>query len=107
MATMTQAWLVVVLVGVATIVVKSIGPVLLGGRDLPLRIASLIGLLAPALLGALVAINTFGSGRSLVLDERALGVAAAAIAIWRKAPVLLVVVIAAAVTAVARALLSA
>jgi branched-subunit amino acid transport protein len=105
-AAMTQAWLVVVLVGVATIVIKSIGPVLLGGRDLPPRIASLIGLLAPALLGALVAINTFGSGRSLVLDERALGVAAAAaVAIWRKAPVLLVVVIAAAVTAVARALL--
>ncbi len=97
---MTQAWVVVVLVGLATIAIKSIGPVLLGGRDLPPRIASLIGLLAPALLGALVAINTFGSGRSLVLDERALGVAAAAVAIWRKAPVLLVVVIAAAVTAV-------
>jgi branched-subunit amino acid transport protein len=105
MATMTQAWIVVVLVGLATIAIKSIGPVLFGGRDLPPRIASLIGLLAPALLGALVAINTFGSGRSLVVDERALGVAAAAIAIWRKAPVLLVVVIAAAVTAVARALL--
>jgi predicted branched-subunit amino acid permease/branched-subunit amino acid transport protein len=105
MAPMTQAWIVVVLVGLATIAIKSIGPVLLGGRDLPPRIAALIGLLAPALLGALVAINTFGSGRSLVLDERALGVAAAAVAIWRKAPVLLVVVIAAAVTAVARALL--
>ena len=100
---MTDAWLVVVLVGVATIAIKSIGPVLLGGRELPPRIGSLIGLLAPALLAALVAINTFGSGRSLVLDERVLGVAAAAIAIWRKAPVLLVVVIAAAVTAVARA----
>ena len=100
---MTAAWLVVVLVGVATIAIKSIGPVLLGGRDLPPRIGSLIGLLAPALLAALVAINTFGSGRSLVLDERVLGVAAAAVAIWRRAPVLLVVVIAAAVTAVARA----
>jgi branched-subunit amino acid transport protein len=103
MAAMTDAWLVVVLVGVATIVIKSIGPILLGGRDLPPRVGSLIGLLAPALLAALVAINSFGSGRTLVLDERALGVAAAAIAIWRKAPVLLVVVIAAAVTAVARA----
>ena len=61
-------------------------------------------MLAPALLAALVAINTFGSGRSLVLDERVLGVAAAGVAIWRKAPVLLVVVIAAAVTAVARAI---
>ncbi len=62
---MTEAWLVVILVGVATIGIKSIGPFLLGGRDLPPRIASLIGLLAPALLAALVAINTFGaSGRS-------------------------------------------
>jgi branched-subunit amino acid transport protein len=113
MATMTDAWLVVVLVGIATIAIKSIGPVLLGGRDLPPKIASLIGLLAPALLAALVAINTFGSASAkpfgtaheLVLDERVLGVAAAGIAVWRKAPVLLVVVIAAAVTAVARALL--
>lgn len=102
---MTQAWLVVGLVGVSTIAIKSIGPILLGGRELPPRIASLIGLLAPALLAALVAINTFGDSRSLVVDERVLGVAAAGIAIWRKAPVLLVVVIAAAVTAVARALL--
>jgi branched-subunit amino acid transport protein len=102
---MTEAWLVVVLVGAATITIKAIGPVLLGGRELPPRIASLIGLLAPALLAALVAINTFGSGQSLAVDERLLGVAAAGVAIWRKAPVLLVVVIAATVTAVARALL--
>lgn len=102
---MTDTWLVVTLVGAATIVIKAIGPLLLGGRDLPPRIASLIGLLAPALLAALVAINTFGAGRSLVLDERVLGVAAAGVAIWRKAPVLLVVVIAAAVTGITRALL--
>ena len=99
---MTQTWLVVTLVGIATIVIKAIGPVLLGGRELPPRVASLIGLLAPALLAALVAINTFGSGRTLVLDERVLGVAAAGVAVWRKAPVLLVVVIAATVTAAAR-----
>ena len=101
---MTRAWLVVVLVGAATIALKSIGPVLLGGRELPPRVASLIGLLAPALLAALVAMNTFGAGRSLVVDERVLGVAAAGVAIWRRAPVLLVVVIAATVTAVTRAI---
>ena len=100
---MRGAWLVVTSVGIATIAIKSIGPLLLGGRDLPPPIASLIGYLAPALLAALVAINTFGAGRSLVLDARVLGVAAGAIAIWRRAPVLLVVVIAAAVTAAARA----
>lgn len=102
---MTRTWFVVTFVGVATIGIKAVGPVLLGGRALPARISSSIGLLAPALLAALVAINTFGSGRSLVLDERLLGVAAAGIAVWRRAPVLLTVVIAAGVTAVARALL--
>lgn len=102
---MTRIWLVVALVGAATIVIKAIGPTLLGGRSLPPRAASLIALLAPALLAALVAVNTLGSGRSLVVDERLLGVAAAGIAVWRKAPVLVVVVVAAAVTAVTRALL--
>ncbi len=102
---MSDAWLVVVLVGLATIAIKAIGPVLLGGRDLPPRIGSMIALLAPALHAALIATSTLGDGRSLVLDERLLGVAAAGVAIWRRAPVLLVVVIAAAVTAAARALL--
>jgi branched chain amino acid efflux pump len=102
---MSDAWLVVVLVGAGTVAIKAIGPILLGGRELPPRIGSMIGLLAPALLAALIATNTFGDGRSLVVDERLIGVAAAGIAIWRKAPVLLVVVIAAAVTAAARALL--
>ena len=43
--------------------------------------------------------------RALVLDERALGVAAAGVAVGFKAPPLVVVVVAATVTALARALL--
>ena len=77
---------------------------LLGGRPLPPRAGRVIGLLAPALLAALVAINTFGAERSLVLDERALGVGSAAVAVALKAPPLIAVVVAAVVTAGARAL---
>ncbi len=102
---MSQAWWTVVLVGVATIAIKGTGPLLLGGKPLPPRLGRVIGLLAPALLAALVAISTFGGERALVLDERALGVAAAAVAIAFKAPPLVVVVVAATVTALARALL--
>jgi hypothetical protein len=102
---MTTAWWTVAIVGAATIAIKGAGPVLLGGRPLPERLGRVIGLLAPALLAALVAINTFGDERALVLDERALGVGAAVVAIWLKAPPLLVVIVAAAVTALARALL--
>jgi branched-subunit amino acid transport protein len=102
---MSDAWWTVILVGVATIAIKGAGPLLLGGKPLPRRMGRVIGLLAPALLAALVAISTFGADRALVLDERALGVAAAGIAIGFKAPPLAVVVVAATVTALARALL--
>ena len=101
---MSDAWWTVVLVGSATIAIKGAGPLLMGGKPLPPRIGRVIGLLAPALLAALVAISTFGAERGLVLDERALGVAAAAVAIALKAPPLVVVVVAAMVTALARAL---
>jgi hypothetical protein len=103
-ALMSAAWWLVALVGMATIAIKGAGPVLLGGKPLPSRIGRIIGLLAPALLAALVAISTFGGDRALVLDERAVGVGAAAVAIALKAPPLLVVVVAAVVTAVTRAL---
>jgi hypothetical protein len=58
-----------------------------------------IELLAPALLGALVAVQTFGNGQALAVDERVFGVAVAAIAIWRKAPLLVVVILATVTTA--------
>jgi hypothetical protein len=102
---MTNNWLVIVLVGVGTVAIKAAGPVLLGGRPLPARLTGVVELLAPAVLAALVAVQTFGDGRALVVDARLLGVAAAAIAIWRKAPLLVVVVVAAATTAVARLVL--
>jgi len=50
-------------------------------------------------------VQTLGSGQALAVDERVLGVAVAAIAIWRKAPLLLVVILATVTTALARALL--
>jgi branched-subunit amino acid transport protein len=101
---MSATWTVVVLVGIVTIAIKALGPVLMGGKPLPTRLDRVVSLLAPSLLAALVAINTFGNGESLTIDARILGVAAAGVAVWRRAPVLLVVVIAAAVTATARAL---
>ncbi len=102
---MSSVWLVVGIVGVGTMAIKALGPVLLGGRAIPPRLTGVVELLAPALLGALVAVQTFGAGQALVLDERLFGVAAAGIALWRKAPLLVVVVVAAAATALARQVL--
>lgn len=93
----------VILVGAAAMLLKAAGPVALGGRDLPRRAGWLVGALAPALLGALVVTNTVGDGQSLVLDARVLGVGAAAVCIALRAPLLGAVVVAAGVTALARA----
>jgi hypothetical protein len=61
-------------------------------------------LLPIALLAALVAIQTFTHGQRLVVDARAAGLAAAVVALALRAPFLVVVITAAAVTAGLRAL---
>lgn len=99
---MSDAWLVVLAVGIGTIAIKASGPVLLGGRPLPDRVQGVVALLAPALLAALVATNTFGSGQRLVADARLIGVAVAGLALLLRAPILVVVIVAAASAAVAR-----
>jgi branched chain amino acid efflux pump len=100
---MSETWIVVMGVGVATIAIKALGPVLLGGRALPERLDAVVRLLAPAVLAALVVTATFADERSLALDARAVGVAAAAVAFRLKAPVLVVLIVAAATTALVRA----
>ena len=67
------------------------------------RVLRVAMLLPVALLAALVAVQTFGSGRALVLDARAAGVAVALVAVLLRAPFLLVVVLAAATAALVRA----
>jgi branched-subunit amino acid transport protein len=94
----STVWLCVLVVGVATIAIKAGGPVLAAGRELPQPTARVVDLLAPAVLAALVATQAFASDEELVLDERAAGLLAAGVAIVLRAP-LLVVVLAAAATA--------
>ena len=61
-------------------------------------------LLPVALLAGLVVVQTFGSGRHLILDARSAGLAVAAVALLLRAPFLVVVVAAAATAAVLRVL---
>jgi branched-subunit amino acid transport protein len=101
----TAVWVTIAALALATAVFKLLGPLLLGGRKLPINVMSAIELLAAALLAALVVVETLGQGRSLSLDARALGVGFAAVALARRAPMTVAVVGAAVVAAVARALL--
>ena len=99
---MTTLWIVIVAVALANAAIKAVGPVLVGGRDLPPRVVGVIALLAPALLAALVVTETFSEEQHLVLDERAIGVAVAGLALALRAPVLVAVALAAVTTALAR-----
>jgi branched-subunit amino acid transport protein len=96
------SWVVIVVVGAATMLFKASGPVLLGQRQLPPRVAAVVAVLAPAMLAALVVTQAVGGDRELVLDERLAGIAAGGAAIALRAPLVVVMVVAAAVTALIR-----
>lgn len=70
------------------------------------RVRRVAALVTIALLAALLAVQTFGSGSGpgLTVDARLPAVAVAAILLWRRAPFIVVVVAAAAVAAGLRAL---
>lgn len=99
-----MSWLVIGVVGAATMAFKASGPVLLGRRTLPPRLSAVVEVLAPAMLAALVVTQTVGGDRELVLDARLVGVAAAGVAVWLRAPLLVVMVVAAAAAALVRLL---
>jgi branched-subunit amino acid transport protein len=96
---MSEAWIVVALVGASTIAFKAAGPVLIGRRALPPRVQSIVELLAPVMLISLVATQTFGGDEKITVDARVVGVGAAMIAIWLRAHVIVAMAVAAAVTA--------
>lgn len=99
---MSTVWLVVLVVGAATIALKAAGPVLFGARTLPEPVARVVALLAPVLLSALVVTQTVGGDNQLVLDARLAGVGAGAVAIAVRAPLPAVVIVAAVATALVR-----
>ncbi len=96
-------WLVFLLAGGAY-GFKVLGLVVIGRSQLPAVVDRCLALIPVALVSALIVKDTFSLGQDLVIDARAVGVAAAVVAAWRKAPLIAVIVIGAAVTAAVRAL---
>lgn len=98
-------WIAVAAAAVGCCLIKFLGltvPAQVLEKPAVRRLAALLPL---ALLAALAAVQTFeGEGGALVLDARAAGLAAAAGALLLRAPFLLVIAAAVAVTAAVRAL---
>lgn len=101
---MSEVWVVIGGLAVANLAIKATGPLIAGSGGLPDRLERHISLVIPALMGALVATGTLADGRQLVLDPRAAGVAAAALAAAARLPMLAIMLAAALTTALVRAL---
>jgi branched-subunit amino acid transport protein len=99
----STVWVCVLAVGAGTIALKAVGPVLLGrGRQLPDWLAGPVSHLAPAVLAALVVTQAVAGHRAIVFDARLAGLAAGAVAVVLRAPLLVVIVASAATAALIR-----
>lgn len=102
--THAQVWVLILGLAALTALVKALGPVLLGGRDLPAWFSRVTVLMAPALLSALVVTSVLATGRSWSVGAHTGGVAVAAVMLWRRCSLVLCVVVAVLVTAGLRAI---
>jgi branched-subunit amino acid transport protein len=102
---MNAVWLTIVVLAIGTSASKAVGTLVLGGRDLGERTLNVTALVAPAILAGLVIYETLAAeGGGITLDARVAGLGAAILAILAKAPMIVVILVAAAVTALLRAI---
>jgi branched-subunit amino acid transport protein len=99
---MNMSWALVIWLSVGAYVFKMLGFVVVGSRKLPEVLSRCLVLIPAALLAALVFNGTFTDAHVISVDERAVGLLVAIVAAWRKLPLIIVVVLAAATTAVMR-----
>ncbi|MCW2525468.1 MAG: branched-chain amino acid transport [Pseudonocardiales bacterium] len=100
---MSGSWTLVVATAVGCYVLKLAGYVVPARvLDQP-RIRQLVTMLPVALLAALIVVQALADGKHLDLDgARLTGIAAGAVAVWRRAPFLAVVIVAGATAALLR-----
>lgn len=102
---MTAAWITIGVLVVGTALSKAAGPLTTGGKA-PSGVAlNVTRLVAPAILAALVAYETLSAhGDGITVDARVIGLGAAGVSIAARLPMIVTVLLAAAATALARAL---
>jgi branched-subunit amino acid transport protein len=102
---MSDAWVVIAALTAGTLAMRAIGPLTVGGRRPSERAIGVTRLVAPAILAGLVLYETLNrDGAGIAFDARLAGLGAAVLAILARAPMLVVVLVAATATAAARAL---
>lgn len=101
----TEIWLLIGGLVLTTALVKAVGPVFVGGRELPAPFLRVVALAAPPLLAALVVTNVLADGRRLSAGADTLGVAVGGVLLLCRVPLVVSGAVAVAVTAGLRAFL--
>ena len=97
-----MTWTLVLVLAAAAYSFKVLGLIVIGRRQLPGPLDRCLTLIPAAMIAALIVNDTFADGQDLVIDARAAGVAAASVAAWRRAPLIVVILLGAGVTAAIR-----
>lgn len=97
-----MSWTLIILLAAGAYAFKFMGLVVIGARTLPPVIERCLALIPAAVISALIVKDTLTSGQDVVIDARAAGIAVAVFAAWRRAPLIVVIVVGAAVTALVR-----
>ena len=100
---MTTLWIAILAVALISFTIKALGPALLTGRDLPAWTSTVIALLAPALLAALVVVHVLGEKWTDVSAPVLAGLAVVVGVRLLRAPMLVSVLAGVVATAVLRA----
>ena len=95
-------WQAVVLAGLIAFATKLMGYAVPARWLQDPRMHRVAGALTVALLASLTVMNTFAAGTALSVDARLAALAVAALALWLRAPFLLVVLLGAVVSALVR-----
>ncbi len=98
-----MTWPALLGLAAASYLLKAIGPVLAGQRQLRPGVGQVLDLVAVPLLAALILIQTLDGGQRIVFDARVPALLVAGLLVWRRAPFLVVVLAAAATAALLRA----
>jgi branched-subunit amino acid transport protein len=99
---MAVTWFMILSLAAGAFACKLLGLVVIGVRDLPPIVDRCLTLIPAALISPLIVKDRLSIGQDLVLDARAAGVGVAAVASWRRAPLVIVIALGAAVTAIVR-----
>ena len=99
-----MSWVAIVTLAVLAYGCKAAGLFVLGPRSSTGAVFDVVQLLPAALFAAIIVTNTFDAGGAVVIDARVVGLLAAVVASWRRAPFTVVVGVAMLATALARQL---